>query len=243
MILRSLAALTALTIASPAFAVTLGFEEFEHGDIVTSSQGVSITTTNIGGGPDLGVAFDTEETGTADPDLQFSSPGISGGESGWTMGNLAPTTFLGNVLIIQEHAGSCSAESCGNPDDEGTRPAGSIELDYSALGSFTEFSMDIVDVESRTAEPGSVVFHLGAVEVASVSFMDFLVDPTVVYGDNSANRVDVLSGVEFDRVIVNLGGSGAIDNVKAAVPEPSAALLFAVGGLVVATRTRRATRR
>ncbi len=235
----SLIALSALLIASPALALTLDFEEFDHGDIVASSQGVIITTTNTGGGPDIGVAFDTTQTGTADDDLQFHSPGIAGGENGWTRGNLAPDSYLGNVLIIQENAGGCDASSCSRPDDEGSRPAGRIELDFSAVGSFTEFSMDIVDVESHTAEPGSIVFHLGVVQVASVSFMDFLDDPSVVYGNNSANHVDVLSGTTYDRVTINLGGSGAVDNVTAAVPEPSAALLFAVGALAVGTRVRR----
>lgn len=239
MIARTFAFVAASLLASPALALTLDFEEFGHGEIVGGSQGVVITTTNTGGGPDLGVAFDTDATGTADEDLQFSSPSIAGGSDGWTVGNLSPETRLGNVLIIQEHGKTCDASLCTDPDDEGSRPAGSIELDFSALGSFSEFSMDLVDIESSTAEPGSVVFHLGAVQVASIGFMDFLSDPTVVYGDNSANRVSVLSGVRYDRVTVNLGGSGAIDNVTAAVPEPSAALLFALGALAVGRGTRR----
>lgn len=235
------AALIFLLAASPAVALTIDFEEFGHGDIVESSKGVTITTKNIGGGPDLGVAFDTMELGTADRDLQYFSPGISGGESGWTQGNLAPNSFMGNVLIIQEHRYSCRSTSCWNPDDEGSRPAGSFEFDFSGLGIYSEFSMDLVDVESSTAEPGSVVFYLGAIQVASVGFMDFLNDPTVVYGNNSANHVDVLSGGEFDRVVINMGGSGAVDNITVsnAVPEPSAALLFAVGVAAVRARLRR----
>lgn len=102
MFVRPLLLIPALLLASPALALTLDFEEFDHGDIVTGSQGVVITTTNIGGGPDIGVAFDTTETSTSDTDLQFNSPGISGGESGWTQRNLAPTTFLGKVLIRRE---------------------------------------------------------------------------------------------------------------------------------------------
>lgn len=238
-ILPPLSALTALLLASPAAALTLDFEEFGHGDVVTHSQGVAISVDNLGGGPDLGVAFDTNASGTADPDLQRLSPGIPGGAFGWARGNLAPSTNLGNVLIIQENWRGCSATHCSAPDDEGSRPAGTIELDFSALGSFTSFSMDLVDVEGVGAEPGGVVFHLGLVQVASVSFMDFLSDPTVVYGDNSANHVDVLSGIAYDRVTIRMGGSGGIDNLTAAVPEPSAALLFAVGSLAVGTGIRR----
>lgn len=225
-----------LFAASPAGAITLDFGEFSHGDIVTSSQGVTIQTTNIGGGPDIGLAFDTDESGTLDSDLELGG--------GWSTGNLAPATPLGNVLIIQEHSGSCDATACTRPDDEGTRPAGSFDLNFSALGTFDTFTMDLVDLESSTAEPGTVVFHMGLVHVATVSFMDFLVDPTVVYGDNSANHVDVISGVTFNRVVINMGGSGGVDNLTATnqVPEPSAALLFGLGSATLAAGIRRRSR-
>ncbi len=233
---RFFSCLAALALADPASALTLDFSEFSHGDFVTGSKGVTIDVQNVGGGPNDGVAFDTNLTVSADPDLQRISPSIRGGETGWKSGNLAPDTDLGRVLIIQEN--SCDLGGyCGRPDDEGSRPAGNIDFDFSGVGSFTEFSMDIVDIESRTAEPGVVIFKLGSVEVASVSFMSFLDDPTVEFGNNSANRVQVLSGVEFDRAIIHLGGSGAIDNVVVdAVPEPTAALLFAIGALALRTR-------
>ena len=75
--------------------------------------------------------------------------------------------------------------------------------------------------------------------------MDFLGEGGVVYGDNSANRVvDVVTGLPFDRVVIHLGGSGAIDNIQVGggaspVPEPSAALLFSVGVVLSGTRLRR----
>ena len=71
------------TISAPASALTINFEEFSHGQIIRDSQGVEIRTTNLGGGPDMGVSFDTNVLGTADPDLQFHSTGIKGGENGW----------------------------------------------------------------------------------------------------------------------------------------------------------------
>jgi len=231
--------LALLLMASPAAAVTLDFEEFDHGDRVTSSQGVTIRTVNYSG-PDIGVAFDSNASGTADPDLQRNSSG----SMGWEAGNLAPSTDLGNLLIIQEHSYSCGSSSCYNPDDEGDRPAGYFDLDFSALGSFVDFSMDLVDVESYTAEPGYVRFYLGGVQVATRSFMSFLTDPSVVYGDNSANHIDVISGIEFDRVVIRMGGSGGVDNIVAGspVPEPSAALLFAVGSTGAAAYFRRRER-
>ena len=62
----------------------------------------------------------------------------------------------------------------------------------------------------------------------------------MIFGDNSANHLDIVSGISFDRVVVRLGGSGGIDNVTAsAVPEPSAALLFRVGAVAVRTGIRK----
>lgn len=222
-----------MLITAPASALTIDFEEFGHGEIVTSSQGVVISTTNIGGGPDIGVAFDTNRTGTADRDLQRNA--------GWQSGNLAPDTDLGNILIIQEHRYSCNAGTCSDPDDEGSRPAGSIEFDYSAIGTFDHFEMDLIDIEeSISAEPGAIDFYLGAVHVEQVMFSDFGT-PGVIYGDNSANHLYILDGITFDRVKVSLGGSGGIDNLIAtnAIPEPTAAILFIAGLAAVHPRIRR----
>ena len=53
-----------------------------------------------------------------------------------------------------------------------------------------------------------------------------------MFGDNTANRImpitaDMLNVDHFDKVIVSLGGSGAIDNIRFSpvnvVPAPSAA--------------------
>jgi hypothetical protein len=148
---------------------------------------------------------------------------------------------MGNLLIIQEHRSSCSGTNCSNPDDEGSRPAGRFELNFSDLGTFSDFSMDLIDIESTTAEPGKVEFFLGGVFVDDVSFMDFLSQPGVAYGDNSANQVDVIDGIIYNRVVIHMGGSGGVDNILAtkAVPEPGAAMLFALGAALVGARVRR----
>lgn len=230
-----------LIAGSPSYALTIDFEDLDHGQIIYSSQGVDIRTTNIGGGPDLGVAFDSNMTGTADQDLQFYSPGIKGGENGWKSGNLAPGTNLGKIMIIQENLDGCSDTLCSRPDDESSRAAGSIEFDYAGVGSFTSFEMDLIDIQGGyKTEPGSVDFYLGEVHVKEVMFSSFA-NPQFGYGNNSANRVRFFKGIEFDRVVVRLNGPGAIDNVTttSAVPEPSAAVLFLIGALAVRAGVRK----
>lgn len=228
-------------VGAPASALTIDFEEFTHGQIIRTSQGVGIRTTNTGGGPDIGLAFDTNETGTRDVDLQFISPSIPTGENGWASGNIDLDTDLGNIMIIQENLAGCSRSFCLEPDDEGSRPAGFIEFDYSNVGPFRTFEMDVIDivVSSRTPEPGSVDFFLGDVHLREVMFTEF-VKPDVIYGNNSVNRLQFVKGLEFDRVIVSLNGSGGIDNVTtSAVPEPSAALLFVIGAVAMRCGVRK----
>ena len=72
-----------------------------------------------------------------------------------------------------------------------------------------------------------------------VMFADFVM-PDVIFGDNNANHLDIVSGIRFDRVVVRLCGSGGIDNLTAsAVPEPSAVLLFLIGTVAVRTGIRK----
>jgi hypothetical protein len=245
--------LAAVALAvSPAAAVTVDFEEFtpsvDHGRIVTSSQGVGISATNLSYGPDYAVVFDSNLLGTEDEDLQLISPSIPGGENGWATGNLAPDTDLGFLLIIQENDWGCGDGVCNVPDDEGSRPAGSLEFDFSAVegGLFASLQFDIVDLESTTAEEGGIEFFLGLSSVGSISFSALAAMGGVTFGDNSANTmpaVDVASfGVStfFDRAVFHLGGSQALDNIVAKpVPEPGAALVFALGLGIVGSAIRR----
>jgi len=230
-------------LAAPAAAVTINFSEFDHGEEITESQNVLIATENYGGGPDLGVAFDTGRSGTEDYDLQKNSA--------WSGGNLPTSTDFGNILIIQEDISNCDPNDegvrvCDSPDDEGSRPAGRFEFDYSAIGSFTRFEMDLIDVEdvnpnALNTEPGHVEFWLNGFHLVGedVAFTELL--PPGEYGDHTANHFDVKDGTEFDQVFVYLGGSGGIDNIVAEnmIPEPSAALLFFAGMTLVNTRLRR----
>lgn len=228
-------------------AQIITFNELVHGKIVDDdyllTHGLSISANNIGGGPDIAAIFDSTKTGTRDSDL----------EDPWAKGNLAPGTSLGNLLIIAENAHDPEEDGILNlPDDEGSRPAGSLIFDF--LRPISEFGFDLVDVEGP-AEIGQdsgyvATFFANNTELARVGFGDLIdssspfYDPSIVFGNNSANRIMPIEAANlgigaFNRVEINFGGSAAIDNItweefevpppNTEVPLPASWLLWLLG--------------
>ena len=72
-------------------------------------------------------------------------------------------------------------------------------------------------------------------------------DASIVYGDNSANRIDPIFAqdlglISFDEVQIHFGGSMAIDNISyTELPEPGTVFLMGLGltGLLLQSRRRR----
>lgn len=213
---------------SAASADTLDFSDLSHGDIVAeqyASMGVHISAVNPNRPHDLAGIFDTAETGTSDGDL----------EDPWSLGNISLSTELGNVLIIQENDN-------GDPDDEGSRPAGQLIFDFD--NEATSMGFDIVDVESSTTEASSIDFYLNGGLVESISFTEFEAggthDNAALFGNNSINRIGeftVDSG--YDRAIFNFGGSMGIDNIIFnGVPTPGSLALLGLGATIGLRRKR-----
>jgi hypothetical protein len=241
----ALAALGGILASLPgegqALTTTITFNGLSHGRIVDTdfaAQGLAqIVTTNLGGGPNYGVIFDTHRTGTEDPDL----------EDPWNGGNLPSNTALGGILIIQENTNGCGDDVCNKPDDEGSRPAGSFDLLFST--SLSAFGLDLVDIENTSDEPGLLVFFDGANQV-SRSWSDLkTADPSIVWGDNFINRVAPITAAsiglsEIDRVLVQMGGSGGLDNLVLVerefppVAEPTLIGVAALLGALAAARRR-----
>jgi len=253
-ILAATPALLVLCCAPSTYAESVNFEGLEHGRIVNTqfaAQGLTISVDNIGGGPDLAIVFDSQETSTADPDLEGPT---------WSGGNLAPDTVLGNLLIIAENSSGSGDGIVDSPDDEGSSPAGSMTFDFAA--PITEFGFDFIDVDDQSDY--EITFFSEGSAVATVEFDDFTTsgdpffDSTVSFGDHTANRISPITVAAlnsafglgltaFDQVVVDFGGSGAIDNLNwvalsdqgSPVPEPTSLALLAFGSALVLARTRR----
>lgn len=217
--------MTSLLYASASSALVLDFEGFGLGQIMDDEYfttfGVTIAATTVrAAAPDVAVIFDSNNPTGGDSDL--GAPFAPG--PGNAFGPISP----GNLLILQEHD-TCDAEFCTEPDDEGARPAGTISFTFERA-VFID-SLDFFDIEGSESDIGTVVLYsLGGVEIASFTIPD-------TGGDNHWQRLLIGVG-EVGAIDINMGGSGAIDNLQFAVPLP-AGLPLMLGALSILGMTRR----
>ena len=148
---------------APALALTLDFDDLAHGEVVESERydGVRIHVENEMQPFDLAVGFSTNATLSADPDLHGPD---------WSGGNLAPTTDLGRVLIIQANSFGCADGVCDVADDQAGVPAGMLTFDFDE--PITRFGFDLVDLEGPFAPQTSVSFFSGEVLIGRIYFDD-----------------------------------------------------------------------
>ena len=228
--------------AADAALMTIDFEDFgatdfEHGTVVNSQYAsapygnLTISASNFTG-PDLAVVFDTRLTGTQDPDLEDPFSNGSG------LGTARP----GNVLIIQENGTGCDDGTCNSPDDEGSRPAGSLTFAFQQAVDL--ISLDFFDIENFAGndedsnQPGTEIRFFDQFDNELFAGSYFVPGTG---GDNTWDQLAFNGITGVYRLEVNLYGSGAVDNlVYNVVPVPAAVWLFGsalIGFIGFARRT------
>lgn len=259
---RGIGSLLLLGFASSVAAnvFTIDFDTDGMGNPIVRGQiiddeyanwGVTISAKDPGGGDRLAVAFDSGDAAAAlaADDEDLLTPGSSGNEG----------AALHNILIIQESGGDGDSDGIIDvvPDDEGSNPAGSLFFEFDEPTPWVGFVLvDIEAPDEINAGGGTNGFFRGfsgGGVVGTVSFADFVTmgnsffDPTVVYDDNSVNRISPIFASDFgvsgfDKVEFNFGGSGGVGEVTFA-PEPATALFLGVAMLGVLAARRRLTNR
>jgi len=178
-----------------------------------AAWGVNIVTENLRKNFDYGIAFDSENP--------------TGGDSDLRTGAGSPHDAMGNVLIISERNSFNSSGNIATPDDEGGRPAGYFDFffDNTQLGGH----VSLLDIEG--SEPGTIELFSNNSLVTTFNIAGL--------GNNSFQTIDFGNEL-FDRVRVNMGGSGAVTEVAFGnVPEPASLGLLGLGALALLGRKRR----
>ncbi|TDJ47924.1 MAG: thrombospondin type 3 repeat:Cna B-type [Gammaproteobacteria bacterium] len=222
-------------MAGSASAAVIDFENFDPGRIIDDEYApdVFISAINLSSGPDVALIFDTTDLNPASEDFDLVGPFDSDNAS--LSDNFSP----GNVLIIQER-NDCNFDSgfCATPDDEGSRPAGEFTFLFSSdiiLETIDFFDIELIE---DNGNPDSEI-HLFDSNGDELLAGMFFVPSTG--GNNKWNQLDFDSVRGVRKIVIELGGSGAIDNLHyQVVPVPAAAWLFGSAiGLLGWMRNRR----
>jgi hypothetical protein len=140
-----------------------------------------------------------EDIDLGTPNEVFGGPGVGRG------GASSNNTALGKVLIIGEHVEDANRDGLvDDPNDAGK--GGTLQLDFSALGSVTMHTITFVDLDDPDPAQQVELFR-GGVKGSLLAKV-----PLPVAGNNGVSVVPLnVPGV--DTVVITLTDSAAIDNI------------------------------
>jgi FG-GAP repeat len=140
-----------------------------------------------------------EDIDLGTPNEAFGGPGVGRG------GATNNETALGKVLIIAENVDDANRdERVDDPDD--ARQGGTLQLDFSALGTVLMHTITFVDLDDPDPAQQMKLFRGGITGTLLATV------PLPVAGDNGVSVVPLrVAGV--DTVVITLTDSAAIDNI------------------------------
>ena len=173
-----------------------------------------------------------------DNDLLATIPGQSGFVS--TMSIPASGYFPGNLLIIQDDtsistSGNCTATQCTVADDEGnTQP---LSPNGGGAGAFIFVftqpvvvrSLDVFDIQPSEMQPVDILFF----DVNGNYLNQFFATILETGGDNTWRQVP-LNAVGVKTMVIEIAGSGAIDNIVYDLPIGGTVLPIGATALLIA---------
>ncbi len=201
--------------AAQAQSIFIDFDRDAHGNIIRAGQVLDSEYSGVG------VSIKANNFTGPDKAIAFDSQNPTGGDTDLRTKN------QGNVLIIAENDKDANKDGLVDvPDDEGSRPSGWVEFSFAQ--DILSGGLSFIDIEEKG---GRIDFFQGSNQVNEIAI--------AAKGDNSFQTLN-WSGFTYDRMRVNLAGSGAMDDLRAeAVPEPATMIGLGAAAAFMARRRRR----
>jgi len=212
-----------LAFAGSVHAAVIDFEAFAPGRIIDKEYEPDVLINGLnfryGAGHSRAVVFDSDNPTGGDIDLGAPFGTIDPG----LQSNYKP----GHILILHTRD-DCNLQTgfCAVPEDEGWRPAGEFEFVFTADVVLETIDFFDIEFKENNRNPHSEI-HLYDANDVEIQPDTWFVPHTG--GDNMWGQLD-FNGVEgVRRFVIEMAGSGAIDNVTytmSPVPVPASVWLF-----------------
>lgn len=209
-----------------------------------TGSGVNFSSIGMGDKEGILTLYDTDIRDGVNGNDDDLEPNFEGGNGSLTGG-------YGNSLILQEGGATGDID---DPNDNGDGAI--IQMDFDI--ALVEFNFSMIDLDDNKVAASTLTFtDTFSNQSVTISFADLEGSSTSVFsgtgvdfGDDHANDISTInianlqtinsSLTQFDQVILDADGSGGLAEISfETVPEPSSALLVALGAFSLVTRRRR----